>query len=766
MELSRRSVLIGTGAAGGLVAAYALWPQHFAAPLVAGPGELVIDGFVRIAPDGTVGVAVPVCEMGQGVTTLCAQIVAVELGAAHDRIAVEPAPPGPFYADAVLAAHWAPAWLPRGTAALLGAAAGDPAGLLAHRAAERTPFTITADGTALAAFEGPLRAAAAALRARLTMAAAARWGVVWETCEARDHRIHSGARSFAFAELVAGAQALAAPVPPVLRPEPARETGAALLPGAGARFPRLDLPGKVDGSFVFAGDVRLPGMLFAAIAQPPQGDAVLSSFDRGAGQRIPGVVKVVDTPGWLAALATNWHAADKALRAMDPRFRARGRVVDSGALEAALDTALRGGPGGTVAAVGDPAALLQKPSLSARYDIEAAHTAPLETATATARLAHGRLELWLATQAPDQAAAAAARAAGVARRNVAVYPLHAGGSFDARLDVRVAEQAAMLAKLAQRPVQLVWSRWQETLAAWPRAPVAAQMAAAFGPERRLLLGWRARLASPASAIEAAARLLDGKDARTARESARGQVDALACEGALPFYGIPERAVEHVPVDLALPVGRQRGNGHAVGAFLTECFIDECAHFAGVEPLAFRIGLLGGQPRLAACLQGVARLAEWGGGQDASGQGIACHRMDLPSAEGLRSGFIAVVATARREAGALRVERLSAWCDIGRIVNADIARQQIEGALVFGLALAVGGSAPWLRGRPQAARLAQLGLPLLADCPKVDIAFAQSSEHPFDPGEIGMVAVAPAIANALFSATGLRFRRLPLLSEGL
>ena len=132
---------------------------------------------------------------------------------------------------------------------------------------------------------------------------------------------------------------------------------------------------------------------------------------------------------------------------------------------------------------------------------------------------------------------------------------------------------------------------------------------------------------------------------------------------------------------------------------------------------------------------------------------------------MRKGLIAVVATARSEAGVVRVDRLSAYVDIGRIINMDLARQQIEGGLMFGLAHAVGGASGYAKGRPLAGRLSQLGLPLLADCPKVDIAFADSNEDPFDPGELGMVAVAPAIANALFSATGVRFRRLPLICEG-
>jgi isoquinoline 1-oxidoreductase beta subunit len=156
---------------------------------------------------------------------------------------------------------------------------------------------------------------------------------------------------------------------------------------------------------------------------------------------------------------------------------------------------------------------------------------------------------------------------------------------------------------------------------------------------------------------------------------------------------------------------------------------------------------------------------WGGGGGGSGQGIACHTMTLAAPEGQRTGHIAVVASARIEAGAIRVERLAAFCDIGRIINRDIARQQIEGGLLFGMAHALGGSTRWTAGLPAAGRLAALGLPLLADCPKIEVAFAASDAEPFDPGELGMVAVAPAIGNALFSASGIRLRRLPLLSEG-
>ncbi|MFM9934725.1 MAG: molybdopterin cofactor-binding domain-containing protein [Novosphingobium sp.] len=767
MKVTRRGLLIGAGGAGALLVAFTLVPRRYASALVAGEGEHVFDSFLRLAADGAVSVAVPVCEMGQGITTLLAQIVAVELGADWKRVGVEPAPISPVYGDPVLAARWAPLWQPR----FLPALADSPNDWLAKLHAEREPLMITAEGTALAAFEGPVRAAAAGLRAMLTKAAAARWGVGWETCDTAGHFVVSGEQrpgyqKLAFAALIEDALRYDPPDPPALRAQPAKERPGAFPEGARPHFPRLDLPAKADGSFVFAGDVRLPGMVHAAIVHGPQGDTELSSFDRKAAGRIRGVAGVVHSKRWLAAAANTWHAAHKAVLAMEPRFRAVGRIADTSALESRIDTALRKGKAYRVMADGDPDALLAKPSLTSRYDIEPALHAPLETATATARLGEGKLELWIATQAPELARRVAARAAGVPRRSVVVYPMHAGGSFDARLDARIAGEVAAIAKALARPVQLTWSRWEESLAGYPRTPVSALLSAAIGPDKRLLLGWRTRMALPATAIEAGARLLDEQSAAEAQQAAQNQPDLLACEGAMPLYAIPERAVEHVPVAMPLPTARYRGNAHGYGAFLTECFIDECAHFGGAEPLSYRIGMLPGQPRLAACLEGAARLALWGGGADASGQGIACHRMDLAAPEGQRSGFIAVVATARQDAGAVRVDKLSAYLDIGRIVNMDVARQQVEGGMIFALAQAIGGSTAYAAGLPLAGRLSQLGLPLLADCPKVDIAFADSNEQPFDPGELATTAVAPAIANALFSATGLRFRRLPLLSEGL
>jgi isoquinoline 1-oxidoreductase beta subunit len=502
-------------------------------------------------------------------------------------------------------------------------------------------------------------------------------------------------------------------------------------------------------------------MVYAAIAQGPVGDCVLAKADRGAAQRVQGLIEIVESESWVAAVATNSHAAGKALDALAPLWKARGRVADSGRIEERIDHAVRKGAAVRMAGNGDVDALLAQPRIALRYDVDAALHAPVETASATARLRDGKLDLWIASQAPDRARRAAAEAAGVSAANVVLYPMPAGGAFDARLDCLVAAQVAAIAAKVGKPVQLTWSRWQEMLGSFPRAPAAAILAAATDEAGRLV-ALKTRIAVPATARESIGRVLHGTPPAKALAKSAGAADPLAIEGAVPPYALPEFALEQVPVELPLPTARYRGNAHGYTAFFTECFIDELAVLARREPMSYRISMLGQDPRLAACLASAARLAEWDGGADASGQGIACHRMDIAG----RTGRIAVVATARRDESGVRVDKLSAHADIGRIINVDIARQQIEGGLVWGLAMAIGGAATYARGLPVTGRLAALGLPLLADCPEIAVSFADSDDPPFDPGEIGVVAVAPAIANALYSATGLRFRRLPLLSDGL
>lgn len=774
--IDRRRLLVGAAVGGGLLIGWGLLPRRYPSPLPAGEDELAAAGWLKVGGDGMVTLAVPQLEMGQGVYTVLAQVAAVELGADWRQMAIQPAPVSELYANAPLAARWAdllgPGWLP---GALGGGPGPDGAAPAARHWAERHRFMATAEGLSLAAYEAPIRAAAASARALLTMVAARDWGVAWETCEARAGAVHHGERVAPFGTLTERAARLTPPDPPVLRAEPASENPSTFPEGGTPAFPRLDLPAKVAGAFPFAADVRLPDMVFAAVAQGPVGAATrLEGVDEAHARAVPGCLRLVTGKDfgwgpWVGALATNSWAAQQALTRAAPRFAGED-LAEGKRIAAALSAALKDSGGHALARIGDaPAAIGERPTLSARYDIAPALHAGIETASATARLRPGgllgeRLELWIATQSPETTRAAVASALGLSVRDVLLYPVAAGGSFDSRLETPHAVQAALLAREAGRPVQLTWTRAQEHLGIPGRPPAAIRIEAKCD-ETGALTAWHVRAALPASAREFAARMFHGHSRASAMAGAGdpwlgGNADPLALEGAQPPYAVPELLVEHVPTEVGLPSGRLRGNAHGYTAFCTESFLDELAVALGREPLSYRMAMLGGDPRLAACLQRVSALAGWNGGRDGSGQGLACHRIG-PVDSG---GCVAAIASARRDENGPRVDRISAVVDIGRVVNADIARQQIEGGLIFGLGLALGSASGWSRGLPMLDRLGQLALPRLADCPRIEVEFIASSAPACDPGELGVAVAAPAIANALFSATGLRFRRLPLASE--
>jgi isoquinoline 1-oxidoreductase beta subunit len=759
MDISRRGLLAGAAVGGGLLVAWGLWPRDYGVPLTPGRGEWAFGAWLKLGRDGVLTVAVPQLEMGQGITTLIPQIVAAEMGADWRQVAVEPAPVSGAYANLPLAAKWAPLWMP-----FLPGLADEPDDLITRRWAGERGFMATADGTSLAAYEAPAREAAAAARAMLCMAAADRWSVDYEECVTQGGLVIHGDKQLAFAALAEEAARHDPPDPAPLKPSPYGEVPGPADAEEAVAYPRLDLPAKTDGSFLFAGDVRLPGMLYAAIRHGPVGDAELAGYDIKAGARTLGLRQVVKARGWIAAVADTWWAAEQALTALAPRWRTEGRA-DSETIDARLDEALTKGKASRIATRGDGNSGLGEPSVTYRYEVSPATHATVETASATARLADGRLELWLASQAPAQAKEAAAKAVGLSAADVVLYPMAAGGSFDRRLEHDHAIEAAVIAAEVGAPVQLVWSRWQEMVAGRPRAPLACLASAWTAREDGSPTGLRLRVAMPSTTAEFGARLFGNRTAFAALDAADAGPDALAFSGATTPYAIAAVAIDHVPVNVGLPSGRLRGNDHAWLAFIVESFIDELASRVAREPLSFRMALLGEDPRLAECLQRAARLAQWDGGVGQSGNGIACWRIGDPASSG-PVARIACVATARAGEGGVRVSKLSATVDLGRVVNLDIARQQIEGGLIFGTSLATGSALTFAEGLPTDSRLAALALPTLEDCPEIAVEMVPGEGDPADPGEIGVAVAAPAIANALHSAAGIRLRRLPLLSEGL
>ena len=746
-RVTRRSLLVGATAAGGLAIAWSVWPRDYRPNLTASENEHIFNAFLKIGEDGHVSTIVPQCEMGQGVTTLLPQIIADELGADWRTIAVETAPISPLYANTLVVDEDSGAFMPRSGVPDFVA---DVRGWARREWAVRHAVMLTANSSSVRMFEGPCRDAAAQARALLMMEAARRWDADWQDCDTQDGFVIHQDRKLRFGELAAGAATLEPPAQPVYR---ATSTD----PLYGKELTRLDLPAKVDGSANFAGDIRLPDMVYAAIRQGPVGATRLKSIDRKAGLASPDMLYVVEHDRWVAAVARNWWAANRALDRFAPVFETTGTPVSSDRIDAALVRALVA-DGWRIAKKGDvDEAMADRRRIDAEYLVAPALHASIETRTATAAVDGERLRVWVATQAPAQCRAAIARATGLAENAVTLFPMMAGGSFDACLDHSVAVQAAIIARQIKRPVHLAWSRAEEIMRVAPRAPARARMVATLNSAGGID-ALVSRIAVPATNHEVRARLFDDTPADVAQRDAVGRPDAAAVEGAAAPYAIPHYAVDHCPADIGLPTARWRGNADSYTAFFTECFVDELAASAGSDPLSYRMAMLGDAPLLARCLLTATTLGGWEGGLAGSAQGLACHSM--------RGSHIALMATARQGDGGLQVEQLVAVVDAGRLVNPAIARQQVEGGLIFGLAAAVGATTNYEGGVATARKLHQLGLPKLSQSPAIVVEFVESDRDPGGLGEIGVPVVAPAIANAMFAATGRRIRRLPLSAHPL
>jgi len=439
----------------------------------------------------------------------------------------------------------------------------------------------------------------------------------------------------------------------------------------------------------------------------------------------------------------------------DPVSPLRGKPVDSAGIDAALEAAFSGSAGRRLYAQGDLLPVFEGATLLAsEYRVEAGLHLVLEPLCATARVGQDGAEVWMATQAPGLARAAIADALGLSETAVTLYPLHAGGSFGRKMDWDVGVQAALIARDAGRPVQLLWSRLEDVVQDRPSAPAQARMAAKIG-RNGAIEGWLAKVAAPCAMTQTWARISNGALPHEAAAQAADKASRLAVAGMAPPYAIPNWAVDHYPADVGLALGFTRGNAHLHGAFFTESFVDELAHLAGMEAMSFRIQMLGGNPRLAHCLSTAAAMGGWQGGIAGSGQGIAAHV--------LQGGYAAVMVEASMRGDRLSVSRMIAAVDVGDQVHPDIARQQVEGGLIYGLAFAMGASVSYARGLPTRAILGRMNLPRLADIGEVTVELIRSTASPVGVSDLAAPLVAPAIANALYTWTGQRLRNLPLLA---
>jgi isoquinoline 1-oxidoreductase beta subunit len=739
--LDRRRLLIGAAAGGGLLVAYALWPRRYDQRAETAEGEYALGPFVKVDRTGQVIVLCPQAELGQGVFTVLAQIVADELGADWRTVAVQPAPPGPLFANTLLAKEW----LASDTSRFFGRA-GD---WTIEQIAQREMLMLTGGSSSVPMFAEAMRAAGAAARVLLCMAAAKRWGVEWESCDIENGIVSDGTHNLKIGDVAEEAAGYAPPTQLPYRPEGRDD---ALL---GSEAPRLDVPSKIDGSANYAADIRLPDMIYAAIRQGPVNATGLKSMNVAAARKVQGMIDIVQEQGWVAVTARNWWAANQALDRLDPLFNTAATISDA-AIDKALDAAFEGGSGERFFHRGDLHKVFDgAPAVKAHYSVAPALHLAMEPMAATARIHDNEVEVWMPTQAPVLARRAIARALGVSVHDVTVYPMFAGGSFGLKMEADAGVQAALIARKAKAPVQLLWSRSEDIVRDVPRSPAKARMAARLG-QGGLVTGWLAEVSAAPALRQTWERIGEGRTRADALDATAGRADMLAVDGFDLPYSIPNFAVDHFPADLALPTGRWRSNAASYAAFFSEAFVDELAQSAGVEPLSFRMQMLGGHPRLAHCLTSVATMGGWQGGIHGSGQGLACAMM--------RGGHIAAMAEAKLEGGRVKIARLVAVVDCGAVVNPDVARQQIEGGLIFGLAMALGAAPQYHGDLPRSLRLKDYDLPRMADVGEIVVELVESDSPLAGVSEIGVLPVAPALASALSTITGRRYRHLPL-AEG-
>ena len=432
-------------------------------------------------------------------------------------------------------------------------------------------------------------------------------------------------------------------------------------------------------------------------------------------------------------VADSWWAAEHALKASDPTFSGTRTPAH---LRPLFDDALANGDSSEWFSRGDYDGTVRgSRPLAATYYVAPSQHVGLEPLTATARLAGGAFEVWAPTQAPSFAHAAAGGA---------LYPMPVGEPSGRALEADAMPIAMELARQLKRPVQVTLSQ-SESQKHDRAAPGALAHMTALPGEAGITAAWRMRVATA-----------DGLGAALARLSGSGppgKFGRTALDGAVPPYGIPHVRVEAIATRLPFSPGYMRGSPQRELTFFTESFIDELARAAGMEPLAFRMSMLGQNGRLARCLQGAARLAEWDGGGPGSTMGLAgC------SAYGSHIGLIATASIGDDQR--IKVHRLIAAVDCGRIVNSGLVKQQIESGLIWALAQATAGEPEWVAGMARARRLSTIGLPRIGDVPEIFVELVPSSDPPGGINGLATIVLAPAVANAIYAGSGKRLRSLP------
>jgi isoquinoline 1-oxidoreductase beta subunit len=703
---SRRSVLT-SGLAGGFLLAFHL-PLRAAnepeQPPDVTAGKFAPNAFIRIDPAGKTTLVMPQVEMGQGVYTAVAMILAEELDADFAQVTLAHAPPNDkLYGNPVFG------------------------------------LQVTGNSNSIRAWWKPLRVAGANARAMLVQAAAQQWQVEPASCTTSNGEVthKQSGRKLSYGALTSAASSQTPPKDVALK-EP---KDFVLI---GKPLKRLDTPGKVNGKVVYGIDAMLPGMKFATVAACPVFGGKVATVDDSAARKIPGVQKIVVLDDMVAVVGDHMWAAKKGLDALVVTWNEGANAnVSSKDVWQALRAASEK-DGAVAKSEGDIAkGLATGERLEASYELPFLAHAPMEPLNATVHVKPDSCEIWTGTQILTRVQSEAAKAAGLPLDKVIVNNHLIGGGFGRRLEPDMVVAAVRVAKQVDGPVKVVWTREEDIQHDIYRPVYRDTIAASLSDGK--IVGWKYRVAG--SAILA----------RWLPPAFQKGIDIDAIDSAVDMpYDIPNFHVEYVQAEPpAVPTGFWRGVGPNNNVFAIESFMDELARKAGKDPVDFRRGMLGKNPRLLAALNLVAEKANWGQPLPARvGRGVSVQ----PSF----GSFIATVVEAEiDEQGEVHLRRVVSAVDTGIAVNPDTIVAQLEGGLIFGLTAALYGEITIDKGRVQQSNFHDYRMLRIDQVPKIEVHLIKSGEPPGGIGETGVTAGPPALRNAIYAATGVALRRLPI-----
>jgi len=695
---ARRTFLQSSAAVGGGLIIGVSLPDVFRGVAHAAT-DSAINAWVRIGSDNKVTILCARSEMGQGVVMAMPMLVAEELEVDLNKVKVEFAPPGEIYINEMLGGQ------------------------------------ITGGSTSVRDGWEKLRIAGARARIMLTEAAAQKWGVSAADCKAQNGFVLHKDKKASYGALAEAAAKLTPPKEVTLK-DPSK------FRYVGKPMKRMDTADKITGKTVYGIDVKLPGMLYASLAQCPVIGGKVTNVDDAKAKAMPGVKHVVKITDGVAVVADSWWQAKQARDALNITWdEGPNKALSSEGVFKGLADALAK-PAASIKQQGNIADAMKgaAKTVQASYEMPFLSHSPLEPMNFTADVRKDSALLVGSIQFQQAALGMAAAITGLKPEQITVKTTFLGGGFGRRIDLDYMAQAVEISKAVGVPVKLVWTREDDMTHDFYRPASLTQMSGGLDAG-----GKPVAISLKMSSPSVTARLFP--------PVVKDGVDPFMTEAILVPYDIPNQSVGTVIHEPGLRVGYLRSVSHALNVFANESFIDEMAVAAGKDPYEFRLGLLDKQPRSKNVLQLAAQKAGWGKAlPKGRARGIALM-------EGYET-YMAQVVEVSVKAGQIKVHRVVVAVDLGRMVNPNIVEQQIESNVVFGLTAALYGNITLKDGRVQQTNFHDYKLLRMNEMPKVEMHIVKSTEKPGGIGEPGMAVLSPAMANAVFALTGKRLRKMP------